>query len=42
MDDDGSKSLDFNEFKKGLNDYGMAPTDEVTCLSVCVCVPPGS
>ena len=30
MDDDGSKSLDFAEFKKGLNDYGMGVSEEVT------------
>ena len=23
MDDDGSKSIDFKEFKKGLRDYGV-------------------
>ena len=23
MDDDGSKSLDFHEFKKGIHDYGV-------------------
>ncbi len=23
MDDDGNRSLDFNEFKKGLSDYGV-------------------
>ena len=23
MDDDGSRTLDFNEFKKGLRDYGL-------------------
>ena len=23
MDDDGSRSLDFKEFKKGLHDYGV-------------------
>eukprot|EP01136_Pigoraptor_vietnamica_P044917 Opistho-1_new@22237 len=28
MDDDGSKSLDFNEFRKGLQDYGVFISDE--------------
>ncbi len=23
MDDDGNRKLDFNEFKKGLRDYGL-------------------
>lgn len=23
MDDDGSRSLDFNEFKKGVREYGL-------------------
>lgn len=23
MDDDGSRSLDFSEFKKGVRDYGL-------------------
>lgn len=23
MDDDGNRTLDFNEFKKGLRDYGL-------------------
>jgi hypothetical protein len=23
MDDDGSRTLDYNEFKKGLRDYGL-------------------
>eukprot|EP01137_Pigoraptor_chileana_P012552 Opistho-2@65050 len=27
MDDDGSKSLDYNEFKKGLQDYGVYVDD---------------
>jgi hypothetical protein len=27
MDDDGSKSLDFDEFKKGLHDCGMSSSD---------------
>ena len=29
MDDDGSKSLSYDEFKKGLHDYGMSVTDSV-------------
>ena len=29
MDDDGSKSLDFSEFKKGIHDYGINMDDEV-------------
>ena len=30
MDDDGSRSIDFKEFKKGLHDYGcMLENDEV-------------
>ena len=30
MDDDGSKSLDFAEFKKGIRDYGLAVDDAVS------------
>lgn len=29
MDDDGSKSLDFTEFRKGLSDYGMDVSEAV-------------
>ncbi len=28
MDDDGNKKLDFEEFKKGLHDYGVEVSDE--------------
>lgn len=31
MDDDGSKKLDFDEFKKGINDYGLLMDDSVRC-----------
>ena len=30
MDDNGSKSLDFDEFKKGLGDYGLVVSDGVS------------
>ena len=30
MDDDGSKSLDFDEFKKGLRDYGLSIEESVS------------
>jgi Ca2+-binding EF-hand superfamily protein len=43
MDDDGSKSLDLNEFKKGLHDCGMPLSDAVklrfalwVCVGMCV------
>ena len=29
MDDDGSKSLNFEEFQKGLHDYGVGIDSEV-------------
>lgn len=34
IDDDGSKSLDFSEFKKGLKDVGLSVSDAVSaeCL----------
>ena len=32
MDDDGNRSLDFNEFKKGLRDYGLLLEPKV-CFS---------
>ena len=34
IDDDGSRSLDFSEFKKGLKDYGVAVSDAVGADSV--------
>ena len=30
MDDDGSKKLDFDEFKKGIHDYGLLVEDAVS------------
>lgn len=30
MDDDGSKSLDYSEFKKGIHDYGLTMEDAVS------------
>ena len=29
MDDDGSKKLDYDEFKKGIHDYGLVMEDPV-------------
>ena len=29
MDDDGSKNLDYREFKKGIHDFGVALDEEV-------------
>ena len=34
IDDDGSKSLDFSEFKKGLKDYGLSVSDAVSACHV--------
>lgn len=33
MDDDGSKKLDYQEFKKGVHDYGLVVDDDVSCYS---------
>ena len=30
MDDDGSKKLDYQEFKKGVHDYGLVMDDDVS------------
>ena len=30
MDDDGSKRLDYEEFKKGIHDYGLSLEDSVS------------
>lgn len=30
MDDDGSKKLDFDEFKKGIHDYGLVMDEPVS------------
>ncbi len=37
MDDDGSKNLDYAEFKKGIHDYGLGFEDSVSSSSVCDC-----
>ena len=36
MDDDGSRTLNFEEFRKGLHDFGVTLSDEVRdpCLSL--------
>ena len=34
MDDDGSKSLDFHEFKKGIHDYGVDLEIDVSMFSL--------
>lgn len=34
IDDDGSRSLDLAEFKKGLKDYGVSVSDTVGADSV--------
>ena len=38
MDDDGNKSLDFQEFRKGIHDYGVDLEIEVSLIWRCVCV----
>ena len=30
MDDDGSKNLDYREFKKGIHDFGVALDEDVS------------
>lgn len=32
MDDDQNRTLDFNEFKKGMRDYGLHPEPKVILL----------
>ena len=32
MDDDRSRSLSYEEFKKGVHDFGLAVSDEVCLL----------
>ena len=39
MDDDGSKSLDFHEFKKGIHDYGVDLEINVSNNFVKSCMP---
>ena len=34
IDDDGSRSLDMSEFKKGLKDYGLSVSDAVSACHV--------
>lgn len=34
MDDDGSKSLSYDEFKKGIFDYGLDMEDDVSKVLV--------
>ena len=34
MDDDGSKSLNFEEFQKGLHDYGINVDKEVSLVNI--------
>ena len=43
IDDDGSKSLDYEEFKKGLQDFGLTFADDVSLccgLSILVTMSP--
>ena len=34
MDDDQNRTLDFNEFKKGIRDYGLYLEPKVICCHV--------
>lgn len=34
MDDDGSRTLNFDEFKKGIQDYGLNMEDDVSTLGL--------
>ena len=35
MDDDGNKKLDYNEFQKGIFDYGLNLEPEVYVVCTC-------
>ena len=37
MDDDRSKTLSYDEFRKGIHDFGLAVTDEVCCTLKQIC-----
>ena len=32
MDDDGSRSLNYEEFKKGISDYGVSLEEDVSAV----------
>ncbi len=40
MDDDGSRTLSFDEFKKGISDYGILLKEDVSVIqnnTTCTC-----